>query len=213
MNDDNWETLNGPVAREIEVLNLANQINVLNGLIMFMLEHRGPSGVGNPPMPDNTALLNLHHAGTLFLLSDPGCYRNVEVAVVDGDGKVIHQPPKWQMVTPFMQHFFRELSSVWTSGDALDVAAYALWRINWIHPFKNGNGRTARAFAYACLCIKMGVQLPGRESMIDLITRNRDKYEGALKEADKSPLRQPNLAPMRAFLDEMLQRQIQSSQP
>ena len=213
MNDDNWENLNGPVAREIEVLNHANQINVLNGLIMFLLEHRGPTGMGMPPMPDNTALLNLHHAGTLFLLSDPGCYRNTEVVVADENDNVIHKPPPWQMVTPFMQHFFRELSSVWTSGDALDAAAYALWRINWIHPFKNGNGRTARAFCYACLCLKMGVLLPGRQTVVELITHNRTAYEASLRAADASPNRRPDLGPMRAFLDSLLQQQIQTISP
>ncbi|MGH7294224.1 MAG: Fic family protein, partial [Polyangiaceae bacterium] len=28
---------------------------------------------------------------------------------------------------------------------AINAAAYALWRFNWIHPFAGGNGRTARA--------------------------------------------------------------------
>ncbi|MFX9016038.1 Fic family protein, partial [Acinetobacter baumannii] len=45
-----------------------------------------------------------------------------------------------------VQEFFEELINIWRTGDALDATAFALWRINWIHPFKNGNGRTARAF-------------------------------------------------------------------
>jgi Fic family protein len=50
-----------------------------------------------------------------------------------------------------MTAFFAELRGIWTNGDALDAAAFALWRLNWVHSFKNGNGRTARAFAYWCL--------------------------------------------------------------
>ena len=45
-----------------------------------------------------------------------------------------------------MAEFFKEMEQLWKTGDALDTASFALWRINWVHPFKNGNGRTARGF-------------------------------------------------------------------
>jgi Fic family protein len=213
MLDNNWETINGPVAHQIEVLNAANQINVLDGLIMFLLEHRGPNQDGRPPMPDEAALFNLHHAGTLFLLAEPGCYRNIEVRVEKtGTGELIYQPPPWQYVLGAMQHFFRDLSSLWSADDPLAPAAYALWRINWIHPFRNGNGRTARAFSYACLCLKVGVQLPGRMTVVDLIMANRERYEKSLRSADLSleKTRMPDLQPMREFLFDLLQQQIAS---
>jgi Fic family protein len=212
MMDDNWETLNGPIANQIEVLNAANQINVLDGLIMFLLAHRGPTGNGNPPMPDETALCHLHHAGTLFLLSEPGRYRNIEVKIADKAGNVAHQPPPWQSVPGWMQRFFRDLSSVWTSGDALDVASYALWRINWIHPFRNGNGRTARAFCYACLSLKMGVVLPGQVTVVDQIMANRQRYQQALRTADDTyhQTAQPDLSGMKQFLHDLLVIQINS---
>jgi Fic family protein len=212
MNDDNWELIGGPVAQEIEVLNYLNQANVLEGLVKFLLAHQGPTGAGKPPMPDEHALCELHHAGTLFLLADPGCYRNC-VVVVKKDDITVHEPPPWHNVKGYIQHFFRDLSSVWTSGDALDVAAYALWRINWVHPFRNGNGRTARAFCYACLCLKLGSWLPGRKTVPDLIMDNRDCYESCLRAADAGLSkgdRRPDLAPMRAFLDDLLQEQMQS---
>jgi Fic family protein len=98
----------------------------------------------------------------------------------------MHQPPEWQNVSAWMQHFYRELSSIWTSGDALDVASYALWHINWIHPFRNGNGRTARAFAYACLILKLGAKLPGQPTVIEQLMTRRNEYENALKVADRA---------------------------
>ncbi len=212
MLDDNWETINGPVAHNIEVLNATNQINAIEGLVTFLLAHRGPSGNGHPPMPDEAALCELHHAGTLFLLAKPGTYRNMEVNVGDKDGKVIYVAPPWQAVPGLMQHFFRQLSSVWCSGDALDAASYALWCINWTHPFRNGNGRTARAFAYACLCLRLQALLPGRVTVIDQIMMNRDRYNAVLKEADISyqTTRQPDLEPMKKFLHDLLQKQIDS---
>jgi hypothetical protein len=212
MKDANWELIGGPVAEHIEFLNYTNQINVLEGLIYFLLSHRGPLGNGNPPMPDEAMLCHLHHAGTLFLLADPGQYRNMEVQVEKGD-EVVHVPPKWPHVKGAMQNFFRELSSVWSSGDALDVAAYALWRVNWIHPFRNGNGRTARAFSYACLSLKLRAVLPGRTTVIDEIMLDRERYELCLRAADEEwdKNRVPNLAPMKEFLDSLLQKQIDSA--
>ena len=210
--DDNWELINGPIANQIEIINAANQTNLLDAFILFMLAHRGPGGTGNPPMPDEASLKELHRTGTVFLLMQSGEYRNIEVHVNDSSGAIIHQPPPWQLVPGVMQNFFRELSSIWTSGDALDAAAYSLWRINWIHPFRNGNGRTARAFCYACLCTKLGVMLPGRITVIDQIMANRPEYQRVLKVADDSynQNRIPDLSPMKIFLNDLLQKQIAS---
>lgn len=213
MKDTNWELIAGPVAEQIEILNYTNQINVLEGLIHFLLAHRGPIGNGNAPMPDETQLCALHHAGTLFLLADPGKYRNIKVEVVREDGTAVHVPLEWQNVKGAMQIFFRHLSSVWTSGDALDVAAYALWAINWVHPFRNGNGRTARAFSYACLSLRLGVVLPGRVTVIDQIMANRGRYEEAIRAADNSlkETGMPDLGMMKTFLNDLLQQQINSA--
>jgi Fic family protein len=212
MLDQNWETLTGDIAANVEFLNYTNQINVLNGLMHFLLAHKGPNGAGKPPMPDEASLRELHHAGTLFLLAKPGQYRNIDVHVKNKDGVVTYDAPPWQHVEGLVQLFFRQLSSIWNTGDALDVAAYALWKINWVHPFRNGNGRTARAFCYACMCLRLGVILPGTMTVIDLIMGNRDKYEAALKNADKSfkETGSPDLGMVRAFLDECLQTQMAS---
>ncbi len=212
MFDTNWEMINGPDAHSIEVMNAANQSNILDGLLIFLMAHKGPNRTSSPPMPDEAALCELHRAGTLFLLADPGTYRNIEVVITDATGAVTHQPPPWQYVSGFMQHFFRDLSCVWTSGDALDVAAYALWRINWIHPFRNGNGRTARAFSYACLCLKLGTKLPGQPTIIDQIMANRPPYENALQVADQTEraTRMPDLSVMKNYLNGLLQIQIAS---
>jgi hypothetical protein len=45
-----------------------------------------------------------------------------------------------------------------------------MWRTNWVHPFDDGNGRTARAASYLVLCVKLGYRLPGKKSLIDLVT-------------------------------------------
>lgn len=68
--------------------------------------------------------------------------------------------------------------------NAVERAAYALWRFNWIHPFAGGNGRTARSIAYLIICIDGGGLLVGKPTMPTLIASRTDEYEQALRVAD-----------------------------
>jgi Fic family protein len=65
------------------------------------------------------------------------------------------------------------------------LAAFALWRMNWIHPFVEGNGRTARAACYYLICMKHQRLLPGIKIVPERIRENRQPYYDALKAADK----------------------------
>ena len=217
MLDTNWDTINGVVANKIELTNATNQANVLTCLIHFLLAHRGPLGRYAPPPPDEAALLTLHHAGTLFLLANPGEYRNVDVQVKDSEGVVSLQPGAWQSVPGDMKWFFRNLYSLWQNPDPLDAAAFSLWGINYIHPFRNGNGRTARAFCYASLSLKLGAQLPGTPTIVDLMTRepHKPQYSRLLSETDASLLLSGkpdfntlDLAPLKNFILDLLNIQV-----
>ncbi|MGH7063034.1 MAG: Fic family protein [Stellaceae bacterium] len=66
----------------------------------------------------------------------------------------------------------------------MHLAAYVMWRINWIHPFDDGNGRTARAASYLALCVKVRNRLPGKPTIPDLIAGNKNPYYRALEAAD-----------------------------
>jgi Fic family protein len=59
-----------------------------------------------------------------------------------------------------------------------------MWRMNWIHPFFGGNGRTSRAISYLALCAKLGFVLPGTKTIPELIAEDRDPYYKALRLAD-----------------------------
>ncbi len=59
-----------------------------------------------------------------------------------------------------------------------------MWRINWIHPFAGGNGRTSRAVSYLVLLAKLGYALPGTRTIPDQIVDNRPPYYEALDAAD-----------------------------
>jgi len=71
-----------------------------------------------------------------------------------------------------------------TEWDPIQVAAYLLWRLNWIHPFGGGNGRTSRALAELSLRIGLDHTLPGKPTLTEQIVDNREAYIGALKDAD-----------------------------
>jgi hypothetical protein len=182
-----------------------------NPQLIFYLEHIR-LGHSIPP-PEQTILREFHRAGTILLLTNPGNYRREDVHVGNKiTGAIVHQPPAWQEVDGHVDTMFREISELWPSADALDVASYALWRINWVHPFKNGNGRTARAFAYTCLCAKLGVVLPGAPTVIDQIMATRDRLGACLKAGDDSFARTgaSDLSEMKAYLNDLLQIQIAS---
>jgi Fic family protein len=84
-----------------------------------------------------------------------------------------------------MDRFFSLIHENWTIVDhPTYVPAYALWRLNWIHPFVEGNDRTARAACYYLICMKQGRLLPGKKIVPERIRQNRAPYYAALKAAD-----------------------------
>jgi Fic family protein len=211
--DINWDLVNGEVAHTIEVLNLENQANIIEGCVQLLKAWDGQSGEAACRLcPNIQVLKELHRAGTLFLLNDPGEFRtNYDVQVNKRDG-TLYIPPPWQDVEALMAEFNTQLDKRWPASSPVEIAAFVLWRINSIHPFRNGNGRTARAFAYTLVCLKYGSMLRGEPTMIDLITQNRDGYESALGHADETFKENgsPDLAPMETYLEGLLRQQLLS---
>lgn len=162
-------------------------------------------------MPNNWACCELHRTGTLFLLEFPGAYRESDVDVRDAT-TVYHVPPTWTEVPGHMQQFFADLQTMWPSSSPVQIAAFCLWRLNWIHPFKNGNGRSARAFTYACLCLKLGFLIPGSPTVIDLVMADRAPYETALRAADKAlkDAGSIDFSTMEAYIEGLLVTQLSS---
>lgn len=96
-----------------------------------------------------------------------------------------YRPPHFKEVPNMMDQF---ISLVHENWDILNhptyLSAYALWRMNWIHPFIEGNGRTARAACYYLICLRAGQLLPGRKIVPERIRENREPYYAALRAAD-----------------------------
>lgn len=98
-----------------------------------------------------------------------------------------HVPPHFEKVPDLMDRFFSMIHENWTIIDHPTwLAGYALWRLNWIHPFVEGNGRTARAACYYLICLKQGKLLPGKKIVLERIRENRQPYYAALQAADRA---------------------------
>lgn len=128
---------------------------------------------------DPSVIRNLNQLATEGATDCPGVCRSCEVEI---DGST-HTPPRWQRVTSLVDEMCRYVNENWDET-ALHLAAYLLWRVNWIHPFVNGNGRTARAISYAVLCIRIGFQLPGTMTIPEQIANNKTPYYHGLDAAD-----------------------------
>jgi len=98
----------------------------------------------------------------------------------------------------------------WNTSDALLLAAYALWRLNWIHPFGDGNGRTARALSYLILSVKLGGLLPGIPTIPEQLRERRADYFDALAKIDLVFQEREivDVSPLADLLHTMLVRQL-----
>lgn len=139
-----------------------------------------------------------------------GTYRDARDTITISHS--LHVPPEAAFVPSMVAEMVDWIAQARANGlSTLDRAAYALWRLNWIHPFRGGNGRTSRAIAYLILSMDMGLMLPGTPSLPSLIYANRDAYVEALRDADQSVrdgAADPDLTTMNGYLRELVMRQL-----
>jgi Fic family protein len=129
-----------------------------------------------------------------------GTYRDARQDVYLTQGG--HRVPEASLVSSYVDRALDRLERDRESGkNAIDRAAYALWRFNWIHPFAGGNGRTARSISYLIVCIDAGGLLLGKPTMPTIIASRTADYEAALRQADAADLKgQENLGAMRSLV-------------
>lgn len=113
-----------------------------------------------------------------------------------------------------MDRFISVIQENWYIFPPTYLAAYGLWRLNWVHPFIEGNGRTARAVCYYLLCVRSGALLPGRKIVPERIREEREPYYAALRAADLA-WHEGNLdvSVMDAYLARLLTAQLQDQLP
>lgn len=159
---------------KIQEQNLLRQYDLLSNCIEIGLE----KGIESF---DKYTLWVLNHAAVANISQFGGRYREEPIYVGN------HRPPHFKDVPNQMDRFFSMVHENWTIIDhPTYLAAYALWRMNWIHPFVEGNGRTARAACYYLICMKQGRLLPGKKIVPERIRENRGPYYEALRSADRA---------------------------
>jgi Fic family protein len=110
-----------------------------------------------------------------------GNYRPAGVEI--GGSK--HTPPGAHLVAELVEDMCDYVNANWADKTAIHLAAYVMWRLNWIHPFADGNGRTSRILSYVVLNAKLGYRLPGVRTIPDQIVEDRIPYFTALDAADE----------------------------
>lgn len=153
----------------------------------------------------SSMILQLHHAALEGIDRLAGTYRNTPVKI-EGSG---HEPPQAAFVAEEVEHLCGYVNDKWSKSSALHLAAYVLWRLDWIHPFSDGNGRTARMVSNVVLNVKLDSLLPGAPSIPEQIAEDKKPYYDALEEADRAcTLGEIDVGALEGLLGGMLAKQL-----
>lgn len=146
--------------------------------IQFISEHK------EEPLTEEM-LLQIHQLmteGTLQNPEDAGRFRqNDEVVVEDGiTHEVVHTPPSYTEIPAFV----KEICDFFNAQDAepfihpIIRGIVVHFMISWLHPFTDGNGRTARAVFYWYM-LRRGYWLTEYMSISRVIATSKKSYEKA----------------------------------
>lgn len=160
---------------------------------------------GRPFKLRPSTILSLHKFALDGLSRYAGTWRPSPVSIE----KSGHAPPHESQVPALIEEMCDWVNGHWASRSALSLCSYVMWRLNWIHPFLDGNGRTSRAVSYLVLCAKLGDRLPGKLTIPEQIAAHRDPYYAALEAADASlPKGEADFTEMEALLQSYLAKQL-----
>ena len=159
----------------VQERNLIRQYDLLTNCIEIGIK-KGPAAF------DKYTLWALNHVAVANIAQMAGRFREEPIHI----GNSEHRPPHFKEVPHLIDRFFSFVHENWYESHPTVIAAYVLWRLNWIHPFIEGNGRTARAACYYVLCVRNGGLLPGKKIVPERIREHRDPYYNALRVADRA---------------------------
>ncbi len=149
-------------------------------------------------------LLGLHRVLMSGLDSGAGKFRQERVMIAGA----AHQPPRDELIPQLVDQMLSDLAAS-QRHDAVKAAAWAHWAIARIHPFVDGNGRTARLWQDLVL-----LRADLAPAIIRLQDRDQNGYYDALATADRgdlNPLTQLIAQRIAATLDKYLAAQQQAT--
>jgi Fic family protein len=149
-------------------------------------------------------ICELHRVVIQDIYTCAGQFRDVDVRITNTE----HQPPPWQNIGIYIDEMCKYVNDNFGKS-GLHLAAYLMWRQNWIHPFKGGNGRVSRGLSYLILNVRLGFLLPGLNTIPEQIVKNRIPYYNALKAADQAERAGTiDVSQMENLLSDMLAAQL-----
>jgi Fic family protein len=155
----------------------------------------------------SSLILQLHAAALDGIHPLAGTWRNTKVSI----GKSKHVPPEAAFVSEEIEHLCDYVNDNWAKP-ADHLGAYVLWKLNWIHPFADGNGRTARAVAYVVMSAKLDSLLPGAPTIPEQIAADKGPYYKALEAADQHLIEgNVDVSDLENMLNAMLATQLLSA--
>lgn len=150
-------------------------------------------------------LLSLHREALAGISAYAGLWRPSEIEICGSK----HKPPAAWEVPERIEELCEYVNEKWEVKSPVHLASYVMWRLNWIHPFTDGNGRTSRAASYMILCLRLGYVLPGKHTIPDQISEDKTPYYKALEAADDAwDEGKVDLSAMKKLLDAMLAKQL-----
>ena len=165
----------------------------------FLLSAIEASISSDKPWLSESLIKALNFHAIVGLHDQAGHYRSHPVYVGD------YTPPEHYRVPSLMEDCVNFINWHLQSAPLAALAAFALWKLNQIHPFVNGNGRTARAVCYFIICMKANGLLPGQTILPELLRLEptRKEYVEALQKADSG-----DLNPLSELIARVLKRQL-----
>lgn len=154
-----------------------------------------------------SAIMGLNRVALEGLTRYAGVYRPAGIAI--GGSK--HTPPEAYLVPQLVEDLCEYVNANWDRAP-IHLASYVMWRLNWIHPFVDGNGRTTRTVSFVVLCVRLGYRVPGSPTIPEQIARDKNPYYAALEAADEvlKNERKVDLRAMEALLERLLATQLAS---
>ena len=139
-------------------------------------------------------LLDVHKHITEKTLDNPeneGRFRTDDSIVVQNGvtGEIVHRPPEWTLIEPSVDSLCRFINEEKEFIHPIIKAIILHFMISFLHPFVDGNGRTARSLFYWYM-LKKGYWLTEYLSISRVIYRSKARYEKSFlyTEADEMDL-------------------------
>jgi Fic family protein len=154
-----------------------------NGLKQFKIVVEMVETFLQPDRPFKFRPSHLQALHRVALLGLSGYAGNWRPSGIEIDGSK-HAPPDAFRVPELIEEMCDYVNDKWNEKSPLHLASYVMWKLNWIHPFTDGNGRTSRAASYLILCLKLGYLLPGKLTIPEQISADKTPYYKALEAAD-----------------------------